>query len=118
MLVRLAENRGAVSFDDLALVADRAKRVTGGFDLVEEAEDLGRVAVEVEFEDNTDLRESAQSSLHAVPDEALSAFGVDLDQIETGPIDADAVDGNGRDLDALGRAGCRPFRQRTRSEII
>lgn len=111
MLLRLAEDRCPVGLDDFALVVDRPERVTSSLDLVKQAQNLWWITLDVEFEHNHGVRKPPERSVHPFPNQGLRALGVDLDEIESRPVGADSVDGDGRELDAFGRAGGGPFGQ-------
>lgn len=64
MLLRLGEDRGRVGRDDVALVADGAKGIAGPLQLVQEADRLWRVALEVQLEGDGGVREAAQGLRH------------------------------------------------------
>ena len=100
MLLRLGQNGAGVGWADLAFIVDRPKQVAGPFDLVEEANGLRRIALKVQFEDDGGAREAAQCLLHAFPHQGLGAFGVDLYDVQAGPVGAKAVEGDRGCLDS------------------
>jgi hypothetical protein len=85
MLLRLSQDRVGRDRHDLALVVDRAKLVASAFDLMQEADRLRRVALEVQFEHDGGVLEAAQRLLHPFPDQAFRTLCVDLDQVQTWP---------------------------------
>jgi hypothetical protein len=81
------------------------------FQLVEEAGDLRRVALQVQLDGHGDGRKPLERFPHALPDEGLRALGVDLHQVEARPVGAEPIERVCRRLHRAAAVGVGPALQ-------
>ena len=108
MFLRVGDDGRRVDRDDVAVVIHEAKGIAGSLELMQEPGDLGRIALEVQFDEHGGTREPLDGLLHAFLDQRLRPLGVDRHKVKSVPFAAQPVECGHWHLDRSRRMQIRP----------